>query len=291
MPLQRGEPVRIARGALDSGGERAGVADREIARIVGAQHPQVPRHARGDHRRARRHRLGDDIRPAFQAGGDHEHVRAADRLPRPAVRARAEPADARIGGAGAAHVVAEVRIERAADDRERRGEMGGQAAPCGERGARILLVAQVRHQDRVEARRRLRGERRERPRRLQHDRRLRPSQRGEVAHGVVLQHDQPVGIGDRGERIGIAGRHVAVEIGAGERDDERTIGMRALPCGDRRAAAARVQRQQRDRTVARAAGHRRVGRLVESRESAARAGATSARRCASCRCWRPRGTA
>jgi hypothetical protein len=78
-----------------------------------------------------------------------------------------------------------------------------------------------------------------------------------VRERVVLQDDQPVGLGDRRERVGVAGRHVAVEIGTGERDDRARVGMRALPARDRLAAAARVQREHRDRIVA----ERRVRRL------------------------------
>jgi hypothetical protein len=255
------EPATVARGPRDRAGEARRVADLEVSGVVRTQHAEVAGHARADHRRPGGERLGDDVRPAFHARGDDEHVRAPDRLAGPRVGTRAEPAHARIDGRRRAHVVRDRRVERAADDRERHGHVGRQQAPRRQRGARVLLVAQVAHEDRVQARRGLARPGDERPSRLHDDGRVRSPHGRQVPQRVLLQHDEPIRLRDRGERVRVAGRHVAIEIGAGQRDHERPVGMGALPARDRGAASARVQREHRDGSVARSAGHRRVGRL------------------------------
>ena len=95
--------------ALQQGGQRRGVAGREVALVVGAQHADVAGDARGQHRRAAAHRLHDHVGAAFHAAGVHQHVGALDAPARGRVRQRAEPAVAGQSPCGRARELAQRR--------------------------------------------------------------------------------------------------------------------------------------------------------------------------------------
>ncbi len=167
------------------------------------------------------------------------------------------------------------------------GRSAGSRRHASNTVARILFVAQMGDQHAMQTIGAFRRPRLQRARRLVDDIDLAPEFRGNEIARVLLQHDQPVGIRERRAGVGVAGRNVAIEVGARQHDDERAVRMRGAPGGDRGAAAACVQREKRDSAGARAVGHAARQPLVQSAGNAVRAGAPSVRRCASCRCSRP----
>ena len=66
----------------------------------------------------------------------------------------------------------------------------------------------------------------------------------QLLEAFFLEDDKAICQVERGLRVAV-GADVAVEVGAGEREHERSPGMRLLPGGDRGVAAARVQRDER----------------------------------------------
>ena len=67
-----------------------------------------------------------------------------------------------------------------------------------------------------------------------------PQGRTQLEHALVLQHDEPGGALERELRAGIAA-NVAVKVGAGQGDQQRTLRELRVKVLDRRMAAARMQ--------------------------------------------------
>ncbi len=206
--------------------------------------------------------------------------------------ARAQPLHARIGRREAARGAAERRIERGADDRQRVGSRAVEPAPRGEArspdpfpradgrparnaGAQDACAATARACAPTGTRRAP----------------CRAVRAGTCRGASSCSTTSRSASASDACASGIARRQIAIEIGAGECDDQRAVGMRARHAAMAPMAAPGVQRDHGDRVVAAAAARSARRPLVQSRGTAARAGAPSARRCASCRCSRRRGTA
>ena len=229
--------------------------------------PTLPDMRLASDRRAGGDRLDDDVRAAFHARRDDQQVRALDRLPRPRVRARAQPLHARI-----------VRGERRA---RRRPSAGSSAAPM------IVSVAGTSRRQPAP-----RGEHRApdpspragaRPARNAggrgacaangtsaradwiDDARLVAHRRRQVSRRIVLQHDQRdrPSSSDDSASASPAGRSRYRSVPVSATTSARSRRTRA-PRGDRRVAAPRVQRDHRHRVVARGLRSPARRALVES---------------------------
>ena len=296
MPRASSAKTRVARRcARDERREVARVADVEVARIV----------ARPACRRCPRSRLARTAVPAVTASTTtlappsmrdgttsrcarliawrvHACGRGPSHCTRGSLAASVARGVGRAPGSSAAPMIDSVA-----------GTSARQHAPGGEQRARILLLAQMRDQHAMQAVARLArpGRRARAPTgctttALSRDRR----RAGARAHRPAARSARSA-IRERRERVGVAGREVAIQIGAGQRDDERAIAdARAPRARSPRGCGARAARSSRPRRRAATVGTGASAACRIDPVARRRAGAPSAPRCASCRCWRRRDT-
>ena len=196
--------------------------------------PTLPDMRLAEHRRAGSDRLDDHVGAAFHPRRHEQQVRALDRLPRPRVRAGPEPLHAGIDGGQVARRAAERRIERRADDRQRRVDARRPGAatrrrrwrdPFRRAGGRPARNAGDPRACAATARARAPTGTRRAP--------CRAARRARAAGASSCSTiSRSASVIDASVAASPAGQ-VAIEVGAGERDDERPVRVRA--CATRRS--------------------------------------------------------
>ena len=128
---------RVGAEAAHQRRQRGGVADREVAVVVGAEQADVAVDPARQHRHARAHRLDDDVGAAFHPAAVDQRARPRDRAPRRGVR-RARRASGRTGTPPSSPALRRPGARRAAAPTW--AIVGTTASPASRRAARYSVA-------------------------------------------------------------------------------------------------------------------------------------------------------
>lgn len=122
MRFQFGQELRIAFHPRHQTGQTSIIAGRKISGVILAQQTDIARYTRGDDRRSRDNRLGDNICPALQAGGMDSQLAAHQDLSYAPLGLLADPFVTRVDLHLAARAFGHLFVHRAAhvDDSDAR---------------------------------------------------------------------------------------------------------------------------------------------------------------------------
>ncbi|MNT04749.1 hypothetical protein D3C72_1393400 [compost metagenome] len=236
----------IPAGAFQHQRQLRGVTQRKIAFVVTAQHADVARDAAGQHRHATGDGLDDHVGAAFHGAGDHHGLCFPDVLQGFVMGQVSEPDIAPHAGPGSCFqrqgLLPIGVIQRAADVDQAHARIVGKQRERAHGRQRVFFRPHVAHQYDVEVILAGRRGRACRGRLVDHP--APGAMRGrQFGQPFVLQHHQ---VGGEFERaLGrCIGADVAVQIGAGQHDDQRTIRTSLGKPGDGLGRAPGVQGDQ-----------------------------------------------
>lgn len=234
--------MRVARASDEHRCERARVADGEPAGVSTAEDADGARDARSDDGNVRGDRLGEDVGASFGPRREHEQVCAREGSTRLRGGSLTDPSITIVAphgrDRGAAHGVG----ERSTDVNDLHPDVARDETKRTDDAKRIFDRTQVTDDEHAQRIVSVLGTTRggDPRRRLRNEARLVSCVAREIAGGVRVEDDETIGDLERAA-CGAVAREIAIEVGAGEGDDDGELRARSARARDDVGGFSRVQ--------------------------------------------------